>query len=172
VAPTKGVAFKRASWSILARPVRFAWALLVLLPLCACARDEAPIDAAKALVAFASADAARIEACLAGLRAWSPQARTSFLVENLVHADRGVREWSAHALGEFAPREERVVDALMRAFEDKDDWVRWKAARALGLLGPFARKALPLLESTANAEQEVEVVRAASQVAVRQIRAR
>jgi HEAT repeat protein len=150
--------------------VRIALAASALLLLGACGRTVEAPDPAHILEAFASADPARIEACLADLRAWPAQERTAFLLEGLAHADRGVREWSAHALGEFAPQEERVVTALLAAFEDEDDWVRWKAARALGLLGPFARKALPVLEPTANAAQEVEVVRAAAQVAVRQIR--
>jgi len=143
---------------------------LVLLLGCSQAPVEAPLTPEQALAAFASADQPRIDACLGRMRAWATGPRTEFLLANLTHPDRGVREWCAHALGEFVPREERVVDALMKAFEDRDDWVRWKAARALGLLGPFARKALPLLEPVANAQQEVEVVRAASKVSVAQIR--
>ncbi len=134
--------------------------------------DVEPTELTPAAVhaAFASADPAEIEPCLERLRAWDQSPRTDLLVRGLAHPDRGVREWCAHALGDFAPREERVVDALLLAFDDDDDWVRWKAARALGLLGPFAKRALPLLNPAANAEQEVEVVRAAAQVAVQRIR--
>jgi len=50
--------------------------------------------------------------------------------------------------------------------------VRWKAARALGNIGPPAVIALPLLRVAADAKDEVEVVRAASQKAVAQIEGR
>ena len=68
--------------------------------------------------------------------------------------DRGVREWSAHALGDLAPQEDGVVRALVLSFEDTDDYVRWKAARALGNIGPRAAMALPLLRVSAEAESD------------------
>lgn len=114
---------------------------------------------------FASADEARIAQALSEIHDARPP--LDWLVAGLADADRGVREWSAHALGDLAPRRPDVLRALMRAFEDPDDWVRWKAARALGNLGPYAAPALPLLRTAAAQQQEV--VRAASEKAVRQI---
>jgi len=133
------------------------------------------IEAADLLDAFASADKAVILPLIARLpgavvrRGTETLTPTTFLLEGLQHPDRGVREWSAHALGDLSPHEMRVVDALLVAFDDEDDWVRWKAVRALGCLGPFAKKALPLIEPAAHAQQETEVVRAAALVALRQI---
>jgi HEAT repeat protein len=80
-----------------------------------------------------------------------------------------VREGVAHALGELAPKREDVVRALLVAFEDPDDYVRWKAARALGRIGPFAAAARPALEQAANAPQETEIVRATARSALEAI---
>ena len=106
---------------------------------------------------------------LANRVATSHPAPVAWLLEGLSDPDRNVREWSAHILGDVAPQQEDAVRALMRAFEDEDDWVRWKAARALGSIGPLAAPALPLLEKAA-ADVREEVVHAAAQRAVQQIR--
>ncbi|MDA1195948.1 MAG: HEAT repeat domain-containing protein [Planctomycetota bacterium] len=119
-------------------------------------------------VTFASPKPAAVERALKRIAAAEPP--TAWLLEGLLHPDRGVREWSAHALGDLAPQDDGVVRALVLSFEDVDDYVRWKAARALGNIGPRSAIALPLLEAAAEAEHEVEVVRAASARAVEQIR--
>ena len=64
----------------------------------------------------------------------------------------------------------RVIRALIAAFEDDDDLVRWKAVRAIGRIGAPAAAALPLLERMAASKNEHEVVRATAQRAVEQIR--
>ncbi len=87
----------------------------------------------------------------------------------LTHENRAVREGVAHALGDIAPQDESIVDALIKAFDDTDDYVRWKAARALGRIGKPAKKALPMLRIAANAEREAEIVRAICKKSVREI---
>ncbi len=119
---------------------------------------------------FASADREAIDALIAEMKADPFPDYEGLLVANLAHDNRWVREFSAHALGDLGFTSSATVSALMYAFGDKDDWVRWKAVRALGLIGPPAKRALPLIEPAANAKDEVEVVRAAAQVAVKQIR--
>jgi HEAT repeat protein len=119
---------------------------------------------------FASADRPEIERLIARMQVHVFPEYEGLLVANLAHADRGVREWSAHALGDLGFTSSGTIGALIHAFGDKDDWVRWKAVRALGLIGPPAKRALPMIEPVANAEQEVEVVRAAAKVAIQRIR--
>ncbi len=114
---------------------------------------------------LASADPDEVKAALAEIARAAPS--IPWLLEGLLDSNRGVREWSAHALGDLAPQDDGVVRALVVSFEDKDDYVRWKAARALGNIGPRAAMALPLLRVAA--ETETEVLQAASQKAVRQI---
>ena len=133
------------------------------------AQEATVPDLAAVRAAFASADRPAIETQLAKLAACKP-APVAWLLAGLRDPDRGVREWSAHALGDLAPPGPEVVDALIVAFEDEDDWVRWKAARALGALR--ARKALDVLRVAAEADQETEVVRAAAQAAVTAIEGR
>lgn len=128
-----------------------------------------PLDRAAVLDAFASPDPDRVRAALQRIREARP-APTQWLVGLLRHPNRGIREWSAHALGDLAPRDPEVVRALVAAFEDEDDYVRWKAARALGNIGPLSAAALPLLERSASTDQEVEIVRATAMKAVEQIR--
>jgi HEAT repeat protein len=133
------------------------------------ARPWRGLDRETVLAAFLSPEPARVQEALRVLRRTRP-APVDWLLQLIVRPERGAREWAAHALGDLAPPDDRVVGALMRAFEDPDDYVRWKAARALGRIGAPARRALALLEQAANAEQEVEVVRATAQAAVRSIR--
>ena len=132
--------------------------------------------------AFRSAEPERVDAALATLAA--AEAPLDWLLEGLQQPDRGVREWSAHALGDLAARgdfaagaalaerTDGVVRALVLSFEDKDDYVRWKAARALGNVGPNAAMALPLLRVCAEAESEQAVTRAAAIKAIAQIEGR
>ena len=87
----------------------------------------------------------------------------------LSHENRGVREGVAHALGDLAPADATIVDALIVAFDDDDDYVRWKAARALGRIGRTAKKALPMLRVAALADRETEIVRAVCKRAVAEI---
>lgn len=127
---------------------------------------------ATARAAFVSEDPARIHPALAHLERLRPPP-VDFLLEGLRSPNRGVREWSAHALGDLARdgvlhRTEPVVTALLRAFRDTDDWVRWKAARALGNLR--ARRALPALRRTL--ELDTEIGRASALKAVEQIEGR
>lgn len=79
---------------------------------------------------------------------------------------RNVREAAAHALGELAPQDEVAVARLAATIEDDDDYVRWKAIRALGRIGKPAAHLRPQLQAIAEAEREVEVVRAAAQRAL------
>ena len=148
--------------------VRSPWLFILLLLLPACGREE-HVSPSRMNATFASGDRDEILELIESMRAdgW---VYGKLLVQNLEHADRGVREWSAHAIGDFAIADDEAVAALVQALEDEDDWVRWKAVRALGMLGPIAKRTLPLLEPIAAAEQEVEVVRAAAQVAVRRIK--
>jgi HEAT repeat protein len=128
-----------------------------------------PLDEAAALAAFRSGEAERVRAALARVREARPPP-VDWLVASLRDPDRGVREWSAHALGDLAPQDARVVDALLVAFEDPDDYVRWKAARALGLIGAPAARAIPVLEQAATAKIDV-IVNATAVRALEQIRA-
>lgn len=127
------------------------------------------LDVAATRAAFASPDPEQVHAALARLLAVEPPP-TDWLLAQLRDPNRGIREWSAHALGDIAPQETRAVDALLVAFEDPDDYVRWKAARALGNIGAPAERALAVLEPVAESDQEVEVVGATARKAVRQIR--
>ena len=153
--------------------VLVATALAIVLALWTSASLPAaapPLDETAVLDAFASPDPERVRAALTSVRATRPPP-IDWLMKQATSENRGVREWSIHALGDIAPQEPRVVDLLIAAFEDDDDYVRWKAARALGNIGALAERALPLLEPSAQAEDEVEVVRATAIRAVRQIRA-
>ncbi len=129
------------------------------------------LDRDGVLLAFASPDPDEVRAALAHIREVKPPP-VDWLLSLLRHENRGVREWSTHAMGDIAPQRKDVVDALVVSFQDDDDYVRWKAARALGNIGPLAAVALPMLERTANTEpdQEVEVVRATAIKAVGQIK--
>ena len=60
-----------------------------------------------------------------------------------------------------------MVGALVVALSDKDDYVRWKAVRALGNIGPDAAIALPLIRETVATSQEI--LRAAGEKAIQQI---
>jgi HEAT repeat protein len=131
-------------------------------------RPAAVLDEAAVLAAFQSEDPADVRRALADLRRLDP-APVAFLLEGLRHPNRGVREWSAHALGDAAPTGDGVVKALLELLEDRDDLVRWKAVRALGLMGSAAAAALPPLRQVAATDQEHEIVRAAAQHAIEQI---
>lgn len=115
-----------------------------------------------------------MDAALARILAAEPP--VDWLLEGLLDGDRGVREWSAHALGdlaargEAAARSETVVRALVVALQDQDDYVRWKAVRALGNIGPPARVALPLIRETVATSQEI--LRASGEKALEQIEGR
>lgn len=164
--------------------------LLAGVVIASCSREEAaapsvPVDLVQARAAFVQGDVEESRGWVATIVA-SDNTPIIWLLEGLRHEDRGVREWSAHILGDLALREaalhagaegksalaeEQIVAALIVSFEDEDDWVRWKAARALGNIGPAARAALPMLERAA-ADVREEVVHAAAKKAVAQIRAK
>lgn len=153
--------------------MRLILVVALLMLTCACGDAEsprAPVSPEELVTTFASADRPAIDALLARMQADVVPEYEGLLVAHLTHRDRGVREWSAHALGDLGFTSDATITALISAFSDKDDWVRWKAVRALGLIGPQAKRALPLIEPVADAAQEVEVVRAAAKVAVKRIK--
>lgn len=163
----------------LAAVLSFVAALLACCGLGACADDAAPpprepLTAAEQQAlrdAFASADRVQVDAAIARIEAAAPP--VDWLLEGLLADDRGVREWSAHAMGNLAAadvasaRSESVVRALIVALADKDDYVRWKVVRALGNIGPDAALALPLIRETVATSQEI--LRAAGEKAIEQI---
>ncbi len=126
---------------------------------------DAPAARAALLEALASPRAGEHRAAVARIAAWSPP-DIEWLLSLLVHPHRGVREGVAHALGDLAPDDPRVGPALLAAFEDPDDYVRWKAARALGRLPRLPPGAAAALRAAAEAAQETEVVRAAARTAL------
>ena len=91
------------------------------------------------------------------------------LVRWLEHPARGVREVAAHALGDLAPADPAVAPALAARLEDPDDYVRWKVVRALGRQGARALAWRDALTAIAQADREVEVVRAAAERALLEI---
>ena len=110
----------------------------------------------------------RVREALAWIRATKPPP-VEWLVGLVKHENRGIREWSVHAIGDLAPAEARIVDLMLEAFEDEDDYVRWKARARVGKSRSAFRTCAPKLEPTAQSEDEVEVVRATAVRAVRQI---
>jgi HEAT repeat protein len=83
--------------------------------------------------------------------------------------DRWVREGAALALRDQGVQASEQVPQLMKALDDEDEMVRWRAAETLGRIGPAARAALPALRGHLDAPGEVEVVKAASQKAIERI---
>lgn len=130
--------------------------------------DFSEAERAALLVELASVRASDHRAAVEKIVAWA-HPDLPWLCALLQHDHRGVREGVAHALGDLSPRDPEVVRALLRAFEDADDYVRWKAARALGNIGDVPIAVRERLQQAAKAERETEVVRAAAQRAVEQI---
>jgi HEAT repeat protein len=87
-----------------------------------------------------------------------------------VDEDRWVREAAATALRDQGVQAGRQVPQLISALKDEDEVVRWRAAEALGRMGPMAIGALEALGRNAEDPSEVEVVRAASRRAIERIR--
>jgi HEAT repeat protein len=65
------------------------------------------------------------------------------LLAGLQDGQREVRNRSAFGLGQLSPDSADAVELLTAALDDEA--VRWEAARALGLIGPKAKSAVPAL---------------------------
>ncbi|HEX4142289.1 MAG TPA: HEAT repeat domain-containing protein [Pirellulales bacterium] len=63
-----------------------------------------------------------------------------------------VREWCAHALGDFGPKAASAVPALARHLADESELVRLYSAYALASIGPAAREAVPALQQAAKSD--------------------
>ena len=145
---------------ILAGALTFAWLAATV---------ERGTEQAEALInELQVPDPAHWRATVAEIVAQGPS-MVPVLIDALGHEHRAVREGAAHALGDLRRESAPAIDALIVAFEDPDDFVRWKAARALGRIGPAAARAIPVLTPAAESQQETEIVRASAQAALAHI---
>ncbi len=98
-------------------------------------------------------DPARRAPLVAVLARMGPEAREALPM--LIELCRTTNEWgqgsAVEALGWIGVGEEAVVDSLIVALQDHQGAIRTKAARALGRLGPAARKAVPPLVKALDA---------------------
>lgn len=92
------------------------------------------------------------------------------LLDLITDADRGVRMAVLQTLGEIAVHSDTagsdMVPALMKALGDPSATIRCLAARNLGIIGPSAKSAVPVLEKMAGDKNE-KVVKAASDALLR-----
>jgi HEAT repeat protein len=109
---------------------------------------ETCIAACRAVEAVATArHVLRRAADMAGMKIKDPlpdlPRQTKVLAEGLSRKETAVRLATLSAL-EALGESETVADAVLRAMEDRDAFVRWGAARVLGSLGPVAaEKSVP-----------------------------
>lgn len=160
------------------------FALLLLLSLAACGEDgpkttppgqPARLDAAaqaRLLEELKSDDVVRRKQALLALQGGPVLERRMLLaLASLMRndSDRWVREGAALALRDQGVQASEQVPQLIDALEDEDEMVRWRAAEALGRIGPAAQAALKSLRGHAASPSEVEVVRAACERAIERI---
>src|SRR5947209_6552725 len=62
-----------------------------------------------------------------------------------------IRDDACSTIAAFGPRAKPALPALIRAWGDKDRWVRAMAARARGAIGPAAASAVRALSRSRNA---------------------
>ena len=89
-------------------------------------------------------------ACAGGAPAQERAARIQRAVEALKDHSSRVRERASVELVQLAPEVVDALPALTAALSDPHQPVRWNAARALGLMGPQARPAVPALAKAAK----------------------
>jgi HEAT repeat protein len=115
-----------------------------------CVGNGSPVDACHAAAALYRIDPSHV----AGL---------PVLLELLKHADTDIRRLATLTLLLLHPQDQRAVGGLVNAVvQDKDLWVRQKAALALAQIGqPFANTAIPALEKVEDELDEAKQALAA-----------
>ncbi|MFC1794211.1 S41 family peptidase [Planctomycetota bacterium] len=76
------------------------------------------------------------------------QDRTGLALKRLSNKDAEIRFKAAEELGQIAPKQDQVIEALRIALSDKDYGVRGAAARALYRIGPVALEKADLMRHT------------------------
>ena len=69
--------------------------------------------------------------------------KISKLIDDLKNNDARVRFWAAASIGYFEAKE--AVPALIEALKDSNPGVSYRAAEALGDIGPDAKESIPAL---------------------------
>jgi HEAT repeat protein len=73
-----------------------------------------------------------------------------------------------NALGTSRVKDARIISMMITSLDDSDEWVRFTAAQALGMMGESAQQEEPALQRLANDQKQPANVRdAAKQALVR-----
>jgi HEAT repeat protein len=89
------------------------------------------------------------------------------LIQLLGHENPALRNCAAHGISDLGRKAAPATGALIEAANDPDIWVRLTAIRALGLIGPEASDAIPVLRDLTASDDNT--VAAAAQRALEAI---